>query len=190
MHTSTAEDTTQWFWIALLAGATVALSLVFACATPFAALATIAALAMSRRDGLYLIAAVWLSNQIVGFGFLDYPHTASTYAWGVAIGLGALAGFFAAHAAASISARLGWLAAGIAALVTSFGAYEAVLYAASFVLGGEGAFTAEIVGQIAIVNAAAFAGLVVLHRLAVMAGVARSAAERSEGSVAVSAQLG
>lgn len=53
--------------------ATVLMSGVFACAVPFAALAALAAFDSERRDGLLLIGAVWLVNQVYGFAVLGYP---------------------------------------------------------------------------------------------------------------------
>ena len=50
------------FW----AGQSIGFSLVFACATPFVALVTLAALTMSRRDAFIVTGAVWLANQAVG----------------------------------------------------------------------------------------------------------------------------
>jgi hypothetical protein len=35
---------------------------------------------------------VWLANQAIGFGLLHYPWTASSFGWGVTIGVAALAG--------------------------------------------------------------------------------------------------
>jgi hypothetical protein len=77
-------------WIAALSIAAVAGSLLFACTTPFAALATFAALYMQRRDAFMVTGITWLANQLVGFGFLHYPHTWTTAAWGIAIGVSAL----------------------------------------------------------------------------------------------------
>ena len=75
--------TRRWLWILLLTAASVFVTLGMACATPFAALATLAALHMSRRDGLALIGIAWLADQAVGYGLLGYPRTANSFAWGV-----------------------------------------------------------------------------------------------------------
>jgi hypothetical protein len=73
-------------WIALLTIAAVAGSFIFACATPFPALATLAALHLHRRDAFILAGFVWIANQTIGCGFLHYPHTRDSFAWGIAIG--------------------------------------------------------------------------------------------------------
>ncbi|MGZ5912989.1 MAG: hypothetical protein ACXWLB_24165, partial [Reyranella sp.] len=58
----------RWAWVGLLGTASFGFSLVFACATPFVALVTLAALTMSRRDAFIVAGAVWLANQLVGYG--------------------------------------------------------------------------------------------------------------------------
>src|SRR4051812_29768671 len=81
---STARRTA---WVVLLAGASVLTSFAFACATPFAALAALAALHLRRADAFGLVALAWLANQAIGYGFLHYPATWDSLAWGVMIGL-------------------------------------------------------------------------------------------------------
>src|SRR5712671_7228737 len=80
----------HWLWLAVLVGTSVAFTLGLACAVPLAAFAAAAALTLSRQDALVLIVAVWLANQLVGFTVLDYPWTASTVAWGAALGAAAI----------------------------------------------------------------------------------------------------
>ena len=77
-------------WIVLLVVASVVFSPGFACAVPIAAFAAIAALTLSRRDAFSLVGAAWLANQIAGFAVHHYPATASTLAWGAALGAVAL----------------------------------------------------------------------------------------------------
>jgi len=152
-------------WIALIAGLSVGGSYVYACAAPFAAVAALAAAKMDRATGLALVVVAWLANQIVGYGLLDYPMTANSFAWGGAIGLAAIAGFLAARSLAD--ARPGdWFTLG-ASLVAAFVFYETVLYAAGFVLEtSEAAFSLEVVGRIFAINAVSFVGLLVAHRVA------------------------
>ena len=97
-------------WIAALSIAAVAGSLLFACTTPFAALATFAALYMQRRDAFMVTGITWLANQLVGFGFLHYPHTWTTAAWGIAIGVSALVATALAAGINSVLRPYGWLA--------------------------------------------------------------------------------
>src|SRR5262245_44914939 len=57
----------------------IGFSFALACAAPLAALATLAALKMSRRDLFTFVGAAWLANQLIGYGFLGIrrPGTAS-----------------------------------------------------------------------------------------------------------------
>ena len=82
----TASTSTATWRHGLLFGLLVLFSLlssgVFGCAVPLAALATLAALHLDRRDAVMMIAAAWLANQLWGFLVLDYPRDAGTFAWG------------------------------------------------------------------------------------------------------------
>jgi len=173
------------FWFALLVAASVAFSLGFACATPLAAFAAAAALTLPRRDALLLTAAAWLANQLVGFAFLAYPMSASTFAWGVAIGVAALLAAEAARWAAARGARGGTAVAFSGALLAAYAVYEAVLLVVAVAaLGGVEDFTPAIVGRIFLINAGAYVGLLALNWLGAALGFAGkpafplSAAER------------
>jgi hypothetical protein len=160
------------FWLTLLVGASVAFSLGFACATPLAAFGAVAALTLSRQDAVFLILAVWLANQLVGFTVLGYPWTANTFAWGAALGavaiLATLAGQWTAGRSADAARAVGFTAT----FLTAFAVYEAALFGISIaLLGGTEVFTGAIQGQIFAINAAAFIGLLVLNRLAVSVGL-------------------
>ena len=100
MNSQSAAIAVGWrkpAWIALLVAASVAFTLGFACATPLAAFAAVAALTMTRRDALLLVGLVWLANQCVGFSVLHYPWTAECLAWGAGLGVIALFSVFAAE---------------------------------------------------------------------------------------------
>ena len=101
----------HWLWLAVLAGTSVAFTLGLACAVPLAAFAAAAALTLSQRDAVALLLAVWLANQLVGFMVLDYPWTASTFAWGVALGavaiLATLAGQWTVRHSTNVGRTLG-----------------------------------------------------------------------------------
>ena len=159
-------------WIGLLTAATLLMTGVFACAVPFAALAAIAAFDTERSDGLLLIGAVWLANQVYGFTVLGYPHEAQAYAWGVTMGIGAVAAYYAARGVVSMLSEKGALIAVAAALPVAFAVYEAVLFVATLVLTrGEGAFNADVVAYVALVEVVAFGALLVAHRLGAAAGL-------------------
>src|SRR5215470_851248 len=93
MHSQSYAMNIGWrrpTWIALLVAASIAFSLGFACATPFAAFAAAAALTMNRRSALLLVGLVWLANQGTGFIVLHYPWRTDSLAWGAGLGIVAL----------------------------------------------------------------------------------------------------
>lgn len=168
----TGADLQRWSWIGLLAGSSVVFSTVFACATPFVALATLAALHLDRRGAVIAVGAAWIANQAIGYGLLGYPRDANSYGWGLAIGLAALLALMAARAAGSRVARHGLLIALPAAFAASFIAYEGALYASSFVLSsGASAFSLKVVGYILQVNLLGLAALLAIRWIAHAAGL-------------------
>jgi hypothetical protein len=152
-------------WMALIAAASLVLSFAFACAAPFAALAALAALNLRRREAVIIVVASFLANQAIGFGALDYPRDALTFAWGVAMGAATLASLFTAEAAVRHLRNAHTLVRGGAVFLAAFLAYEAALYAATFVLGGaEAAFAASAIRQVFLIDATCFIGLLALDR--------------------------
>ncbi|WP_454647323.1 hypothetical protein [Bradyrhizobium liaoningense] len=148
------------FGFALLTASCALASFAFACATPFAAFAVVAAAMLALRPALLVVTGAWLVNQSIGFGALHYPIDGSTIAWGFVIGAAALL------ATAVASAVLRMLPQGrttlmlALTLVATYAAYELALLAATPFLGGEAAFTAAIVTRIGLTNVAWLAGLV------------------------------
>jgi hypothetical protein len=153
-------------WIALIAGLTVIGSYALACVAPIAAVAALAALAMRRGEGLALVVVAWLVNQAVGFTLLSYPHTPDSYAWGAAIGVAAVLGYFAA--AAVIPSVKSTLLAAAAAFAVAFAVYQFALYAFGVATSYAGdSFSLAVVGEVLAINAVAYVGFLVLHRAAV-----------------------
>jgi hypothetical protein len=123
----------------------------FACITPFAAFAVAAAYALSTRDALFTVAAVWLANQVIGFAVLGYPWDVNTILWGFAIGATALLATGLACATLRQGIRNTVVAVG-AAFVMAIAAYQGGLFLATFALGGRDAFTPAIVGHVALLS--------------------------------------
>ena len=142
---------------ALLAAAATLFSLAFACAAPFAALAALAARYQAPREALLSIGLAWIANQAIGYGLLDYPHDANSYGWGLAIGIAALAG---GYAAVLVNARLqSWLALP-AGFVAAFAAYQALLWLGGQALAdSDGAFSLAILTEVLRANLIGFAVL-------------------------------
>jgi hypothetical protein len=160
-------------WLAVLVAASVAFTLGFACAVPFAAFGAIAALTLSRRDAMLLTVALWLVNQAIGFAILHYPWDGMTFAWGAVLGIVAVLSTAAAQAV--IRGR-GITAALLASFAAAFVVYEGGLYLLSaLALGGTEDFTPAIVARILAINAAAFAGLLAASPLIVAAAGSRFA---------------
>ncbi|HVZ09259.1 hypothetical protein [Rhodopila sp.] len=162
-------------WLGLLVVGGVCSSFFFACATPFAALATLAALKMEWREGIAVVGLVWLANQTIGFALLGYPWTADSLAWGVAIGA---ASFLALGAAAVFASAQPVRLAVSLPFVASFAVYELALYVAGFGLGaGPDAFSLATVKLVFLVNLGAFVALLALHAVARAVGLPGGAAE-------------
>jgi hypothetical protein len=159
-----ASDAKRWTWIALLTAASVVFSLSLACAAPFAAIATLAALQTGRRDALLATAAAWVANQTVGYGLLDYPQNFNSYAWGVGIGVAAMAGTAAAMLVADRLPQANRLVVVPAAFAAAFVVYQAALFAAGLPIGsGLKGFTPAIIGYVLQMNLLALVGLLMLH---------------------------
>src|SRR6476469_6230334 len=84
------------FCFALLTASCALASFAFACATPFAAFAVVAAAMLPQRPALLVVIGAWLVNQTIGFSALHYPVDASTIAWGFVIGAAAVLSTLAA----------------------------------------------------------------------------------------------
>ena len=160
-------------WLAVLIATSVAFSLGFACAVPFAAFGAATALTLNTRDALLLTVAMWLANQLVGFTLLAYPWDAGTFTWGAVLGVVAVLSTVAARSASARLMGAPWSLNVLAAFAAAFIAYEGGLYLVSAAwLGGTEDFTAGIVADIAGLSALAFLGLLVLERLGRMLGFA------------------
>lgn len=148
------------FGFALLTVSCALATFAFACATPFAAFAVIAAAILPLRPALLVVTGAWLVNQIIGFGALHYPVDGSTIAWGLVIGAAAL---LSTAAASTVLRMLPQGRTPLMLAITLFAAYavyELALLAATPFLGGEGVFTAAIVARIGMTSAVWLAGLV------------------------------
>jgi hypothetical protein len=174
-------------WLGLLVACSAALTMSFTCITPFAAFAVVAATSLSRRNAIWLTIALWIANQAVGYGVLHYPWDGRSLAWGIAIGAAAIVGTLAARWAAGRLSLFTMPAQATVAFVVAFAAYQVALYIpAVTVLGGTGAFTPGILGQVLVVNLITLVGLYGLAQLAV---VVMAAGERRRRTTHLPAKL-
>lgn len=157
-------------WILVIVAGSIGFSFVFACATPFAALAVLAALNMPRRDVFLVIGLAWFANQIIGYGLLGYPQTWDSFAWGGAIGIAAGLAAWSAMLTVGLAPRL-WKPAAVAvAFLAASLAYQVIMYVSGLVLPG-GGFSLSVVKIVMTINVWALAGLLLVHRVALAAGL-------------------
>jgi len=147
------------FCFVLLTASCILASFTFACATPFAAFAVVAAAMLPLPSALLVVGAAWIVNQAIGFGALGYPHDTNTLLWGLAIGLAALTATVCAKAILRAWPRIVAIALA-AAVLAAYASYEVVLLAFTPALGGAGAFTATIVIRLGLLNLFWLIGLI------------------------------
>ena len=149
---------------ALLVAVSIGFSLCFACAAPLVAFAALGALTMPRNEALALVAVIWLANQVVGYGFLDYPTTDSSLAWGAVLGVAAICATLAAQTAVQRYSG-NELSTHAVPLAVAFAVYQLVMLVAALLIGGMEGMAPKIVAWAALVDTAAFAGLCMGNRL-------------------------
>ncbi|MEG3087520.1 hypothetical protein [Sphingomonas sp. PB4P5] len=178
-----AERTSPTLWIVLLTAASTITTLVLACATPFPALAAIAATQMKRRDGIALMLVAWLASQAVGFCLLDYPRDGGTLLWAAALGMAAIVAVLAAQAGVARSGLRHGVARVAAAYLIAAVAFKLVILLWSFGLGGVAtALSPSINARQLLRNGAILIGLLLLYRGLVSLGL--PAASRIERAAA------
>lgn len=123
-------------WTLLLTGASTLTTLVLACATPFSALAALAALHMRRRDGISLMLVAWAASQITGFALLGHPHQPTTFGWAFGLGAAAMASGYSAYWAIDRLGTAPFAARLAVAYAAAFIAFKLVVLAFAFGLGG------------------------------------------------------
>lgn len=170
--TGLSERGASALWVSMFTGASTATTIALACATPFPALAALAAVHMRRRDGLALLFLAWAASQFVGFFLLGYPRDGSTLAWGIGLGTAAAGSALASYAALraldyrSVAARLGL------AYAAGFTAFKGIILLWALALGGLHTVMApDLLAEQFVRNGAILIGLYVLYRALVAVGV-------------------
>ena len=148
------------FCFLLLTAACALASFAFACATPFAAFAVVAAATLPLQSAILVTLAAWLVNQGIGFGLLHYPVDASTVSWGLVMGGAALAATVASMVVLRSTQRTGTAVALSAALIGAYATFEFVIFAATPFLGGAEDFSTAIVGHLGLLSVLWLIGLV------------------------------
>ena len=150
--------------VGILIAASLIFSFAFSCAIPLAALAAFAALKLKPREAVLSVGAVWLINQLIGFGCLNYPRTSECFAWGIGMGIAACAALIVAMQAARRFQEPDNTAATVTAFAGAFITFKAFIFGLGFALPN-GAFSWPIFAKIVIVNAATFPALLMLNYL-------------------------
>ena len=173
MMTTSAQTGASTLWIILLTAASTVTTLVLACATPFPALAALAAIHMRRRDGLILMVLAWAASQATGFFILHYEVKETTLGWAL--------GLFAAAVVSGLGAytvlnRLEGRASRrrfTASYVAAFIAFKLVIAAfAAFWLGGlDTSLDLGIMAKQFVRNAAILGGLLAIYHGLIALGV-------------------
>lgn len=159
-------------WIALFTIASTLTTLVFACATPFPSLAALAAVHLSRRDGVVLMLAAWGVSQVTGFCFLGYPWDGATALTGCAIGTAAVAGVLLAGMADARVRDQSTLLRLVVTYLVAFAGFKLAIVAWSPIMGhADVALSGTILLRQFVRYAAILAGLYALYRAATAAGV-------------------
>jgi hypothetical protein len=159
-------------WVSLLTAASTATTLALACATPFPALAALAAVHMRRREGVALMLLAWLASQFVGFCLLGYPRDGSTLAWGFALGTAAVGSLLASHAVLRIAGYRSAAAQLSVAYAAGFTAYKGIILLWALGLGGlHTAMAPDLLAEQFVRNGAILIGLYALYYVLVAAGV-------------------
>lgn len=173
MMMTSAQTGASTLWIILLTAASTVTTLALACATPFPALAALAAMHMRRRNGLTLMALAWGASQATGFFILHYAIKDTTLGWASGLFVAAMASGLGAYAALKhLEGRPPALRLGTA-YVAAFAAFKLVIAAfAAFWLGGlDTSLDLGIMAKQFVRNAAILGGLLAIYHGLIALGV-------------------
>jgi hypothetical protein len=153
--------------VGVLTTACVLLSFGFTCAMPFAALATFTAFKLQRRDAILSIGVIWLVNQAVGYGCLNYPRTLDSISWGIALGVATYTALLVAMKTAQQFRENNGLVSVVTAFVAAFAIFKIVLFAASLTIQGSSrAFSLLAFKKVLDINLLTLPVLFLLNQLA------------------------
>lgn len=163
-------------WVGLMTIASTVTTLVLACATPFPALAAIAALHVRRQEGFILMLAAWGVSQGVGYCVLGYEMTGENAAWAVTMALAAIAAVLGAGWAAGRSAGAHPALRLAAAYGAAFVAFKLVVLGGAVLLNsGWTAFAPDVLARQFVRYAMILGGLLGLQYLFDRSGLLRRA---------------
>ena len=159
------SEAANLIWLASLVLAALGGSLLISCIMPFAAFAVALAATVRLRHALGAMTVIWLTNQLVGFVFYNFPRTTNTGLCGLAIYGAALLTTMVASSVVNRPREFSIFVRLVFALAVGFAAYEVTLFAAALFLGGRETFSLAIVTQLGFMNLAWLIGIGVLNEL-------------------------
>lgn len=171
---SLSPATARHLWVGLMTLASTVTTLALACATPFPALAAVAALYVRRQEGIILMLAAWAVSQGVGYCMLGYEMTGENGVWAVTMALAAIAALLGADGVAGRLAGARSTLRLVAAYGTAFALFKLVVLVGAFLLdSGWAAFAPDIMARQFVRYAMILAGLLVLQNLIDRSGLLR-----------------
>ena len=155
----------NFIWLLTLTVAVVGATVALSCVTPFAALAVALAGTVGLHASLRVMMAVWLANQVIGFGLFNFPRTPDTILMGIAIGGAAAAGTLVAWLVLNRTLSRSVLLRLSVALLASFATYELTLLGAVVFLGDLETFRPAILAELGFVNVVSLTGMIALNEI-------------------------
>ena len=170
---TTSESPWQWgsrslhhsrlWYYGLLAAGSVS-NVLYYCTVPLVGIGVLAGATLPRRRALMVLLTMWFVNQFLGFTVRGYPYTASTFAWGGIMLLGATLAVLLSSGRSAFShnqTRHGlWL---FLSLLLGFVVYQSVIWLGGLLLGGVHGVTLSVLGEILLGNALWGGGLALIH---------------------------
>lgn len=173
---SLTPATARHLWVGLMTLASTVTTLALACATPFPALAAVAALHVRRQEGIILMLAAWAVSQGVGYCMLGYEMTGENGVWAVTMALAAIAALLGADGVARRLAGAHPALRLVAAYGMAFALFKLVVLGGAVLLdSGWAAFAPDIMVRQFMRYAMILAGLLVLQHLVDRSGLLRHA---------------
>jgi hypothetical protein len=131
----TVNKSRTWFLLVMALGAFS--NIVYVCVAPLAGFGAIAGATLPKSKAIVAVLTMWLVGQVLGFGFMGYPWDFSTFAWGIVLGVAAMAAMLLAAIKPAFSRKdlaghVIWL--GVSA-IAGFGLCELVIWSSGFILG-------------------------------------------------------
>ncbi|MBF2079902.1 MAG: hypothetical protein IGR76_15630 [Synechococcales cyanobacterium T60_A2020_003] len=165
-------------WIVLLTAIGSLSSVIYAHA-PLVAFGAVAGTTLRPRRALGAAIAIWLANQLYGFGLRHYPQTAESLAWGLVMGLGTVlvTAIAALRPSFSQTTHRGhgiWVAI---ALLSGFLVFEGLVLSLGFLLTGSHVLTWAILARLLVKDVLWGLGLTVIHLGTAQFLIARDQAE-------------